>query len=121
MTGSTGLAGSSTNKYEAFHAALTEGILRCFYRVYNQLRYGFLEKVYVSALKYELVKNGYKEGTQKKIEVFYGGKRVCEYYEDLVVNDLVALELKLLRAFVMSMQSNCWIIYGLPKVKLGFF
>ena len=82
------------DKYEALHADLTDGILRCYYKVYNQLRYGFLEKVYENALKYELEKNGYKVETQKKIEVYYDGNRVGEYYADLIVNDLVILELK---------------------------
>jgi len=76
------------------HSDLTDKILSCFYDVYNQLRYGFLEKVYENALKYELEKRGFKVESQKKIEVFYDGQRVGEYYADLVVDDLVIIELK---------------------------
>lgn len=76
------------------HSDLTDKILSCFYDVYNRLRYGFLEKVYENALKYELEKRGFKVESQKKIEVFYDGQRVGEYYADLVVDDLVIIELK---------------------------
>jgi len=76
------------------HSELTEKIIGCFYDVYNQLRYGFLEKVYENALKYELEKHGLKVETQKKIEVFYEGIRVGEYYADLLVNGQVIVELK---------------------------
>ena len=76
------------------HSDLTDKTLSCFYDVYNRLRYGFLEKVYENALKYELEKRGFKVESQKKIEVFYDGQRVGEYYADLVVDDLVIIELK---------------------------
>ncbi len=41
------------------HGELTDGIIRCFYKVYNKLGYGFLEKVYENALKIELEKLGF--------------------------------------------------------------
>ena len=76
------------------HSDLTNSILRCFYAVYNTLRYGFLEKVYENALQHELGKNGLHVVPQKKIQVFYDNQLVGEYYADLVVNDLVIVELK---------------------------
>jgi len=36
------------------HKDITDKILRAFYNVYNELGYGFLEKVYENALSYEL-------------------------------------------------------------------
>lgn len=76
------------------HAELTKGIIGCFYKVYNTLKYGFLEEVYENALKQELVKAGHKVESQKRINVYYGGEVVGEYYADLVVDDKVILELK---------------------------
>jgi GxxExxY protein len=76
------------------HSDLTDKIIGCFFTVYNQLRYGFLERVYENALKYELEKKGFKVEPQKRIEVFYDGIRVGEYYADLLVNDLIIVELK---------------------------
>jgi GxxExxY protein len=40
------------------HKDLTDRIIKAFYVVYNNLGYGFLEKVYVNALLFELRKMG---------------------------------------------------------------
>ncbi len=79
---------------ELLHKDLTEKIIRCFYNVYNELGFGFLEKVYERALSIELENANLKVESQKKIEVFYKGQRVGFYIADLVVNDNVILELK---------------------------
>ena len=79
---------------EYLHKELTSEIIGCFYDVYNELGFGFLEKVYENALKYELEKNGLKVEKQKPIKVFYDGVKVGEYFADLIVNDTVILELK---------------------------
>ena len=36
------------------HEELTKSILKIFYNVYNELGYGFLERVYQNSLFYEL-------------------------------------------------------------------
>ena len=41
------------------HKEITSKIISCFYKVYNELGYGFLEKVYENALKIELENNEY--------------------------------------------------------------
>ena len=66
----------------------------CAFRVYNELGNGFLEKVYENALVHELRKNGLQAEAQKKIEVYYDGVCVGEYFADVVVNHRVILELK---------------------------
>ena len=50
---------------------LNSEIIKRFYMVYNILGYGFLEKVYEKALKYELGKAGLLVESQKPINVFY--------------------------------------------------
>ena len=79
---------------EYLHKALTSEIIGCFYDVYNKLGYGFLEKVYENALKYELEKKGLKVEKQKSITVFYDEIKVGEYFADLIVDDAIILELK---------------------------
>ena len=76
------------------HKELTGSILKLFYEVYNELGYGFLEKVYQNALYNELKNNGFKVESQKQIKVYYKNIEVGEYYADLIVNDKVILELK---------------------------
>lgn len=76
------------------HADLTEQIIKSFYKVYNTLGYGFLEKVYENALAFELGKNGLIVKTQKNIKVFYEGQEVGDYFADMFINDIVIIELK---------------------------
>jgi hypothetical protein len=35
------------NRVDLIHAELTETVIGAFYEVYNELRYGFLEQIYV--------------------------------------------------------------------------
>jgi len=79
---------------ELLHKELTGAILKLFYEVYNELGYGFLERVYQNAMYYELKANGYKVEAQKRITVFYKDIIVGEYFADLIVDDSVILELK---------------------------
>lgn len=72
----------------------TSAILKCFYKVYNTLGYGFLEKVYENALYYELINNGMVCSKQVPITVYYEGIRFGDYYADIVVENDIILELK---------------------------
>ncbi len=58
------------------HEEITNKIIKGFYKVYNTLGYGFLEKVYENALFFELKKEGLYVEKQKKIEVYYLGQLV---------------------------------------------
>ena len=53
------------------HEKLTEIVLRSYYKVYNTLGHGFLEKVYENAMLIELKKNGMTAVAQKNIKVYY--------------------------------------------------
>ena len=68
--------------------------MEVYYKVYNTLGYGFLEKVYENAMCIELRKRGFKVQQQQAIEVFYEEENVGEYFADIIVNDTVILELK---------------------------
>ena len=76
------------------HEEITEPIIKAYYKVYNSLGYGFLEKVYENALAIELANSGLSAVQQKNINVFYEGNLVGEYYADVIVNGLVIVELK---------------------------
>ena len=67
---------------ELLHEELTNAIIKTFYEVYNELGYGFLEKVYQNSLYLELRNKGYKVEAQKRISVYYKGIEVGEYYAD---------------------------------------
>ncbi len=85
---------------------LTNGILKAFYDVYNELGYGFLEKVYQNSLFIELKARGFQVEAQKQIRVKYKGHEVGEYYADIVVNGLVILELKAAECLVKEFEAQ---------------
>jgi GxxExxY protein len=76
------------------HQELTGEILKAFYDVYNELGYGFLERVYQNAMFFELQSRGFSVEAQKKITVYYKDLPVGDYFADIIVNDIVILELK---------------------------
>ena len=76
------------------HEEITEQIIKAFYKVYNTLGYGFLERVYLNALYLELVDAGFKVEKNKKVLVYYNGKVVGDYCSDLTVEDIIICELK---------------------------
>jgi GxxExxY protein len=76
------------------HRELTEKIIQAFYKVYNTLGYGFLEKVYHNALLIELGKMGLECESQFPIKVIYDNCQVGEYYADIIVEQSVIIENK---------------------------
>lgn len=80
------------------HSDITEQIIKAFYKVYNTLGYGFLEKVYENALTIELKQQGLSVFQQAPIKVYYSGQLVGEYFADLLVEDKVIVELKAVEA-----------------------
>ena len=91
---------------ELLHEELTNVIIKTFYEVYNELGYGFLEKVYQNSLYLELKNKGYKVEAQKKILVYYKGIEVGEYYADLLVEDVIILELKATECIVKDFENQ---------------
>ena len=76
------------------HGETTERIICAFYKVYNTLGYGFLEKVYENALAMELRNQGMDVAVQRNVKVFYEGEEVGDYYADMIVDGSVIVELK---------------------------
>ena len=81
----------NTDNYK--HSEITEKIIKAFYKVYNTLGYGFLEKVYVNSLLIELRSMGLSVKKQAQIKVYYEDIEVGEYFvEECVILELKALE-----------------------------
>ena len=77
---------------------LTERVIGCAFTVSNTLGCGFLEKVYENALAHELRKAGLKAEQQHGIAVHYDGHVVGQYAADLLVEGILLVELKAVRA-----------------------
>ncbi len=69
------------------HADITEKILGCFYNVYNQLGYGFLEKIYENSLMIEFKMMSLFCMQQSAIKVYYAETEVGNYFADILVEN----------------------------------
>ena len=76
------------------HSDLSERILNAFYKVYNKLGYGFLEKVYENAIMIELRKSGLNCRQQQGVVVYYDNEEVGYYNADIIVENKIIVELK---------------------------
>jgi GxxExxY protein len=87
---------------------LTEKIISIYYKVYNELGYGFLEKVYHNTLLIEFQRNGLEYENKKQLKVFYSGNDVGEYFPDIIINQLVIIEIK--ASEVLVYENECQLI-----------
>lgn len=78
---------------------VTEQIIGSAFAVYNQLCYGFLEKVYKNAMQVELIERGLQCETESQIKIHYKGVIVGYYFADLLVNQSVIVELKIAKEY----------------------
>ncbi|MFN8428825.1 MAG: GxxExxY protein [Spirosomataceae bacterium] len=76
------------------HDDITQRVIKTFFQVYNELGYGFLEKVYQNSFYLALREEGLEVETQKRIDVWFRGNKVGEYYADLILENLVIIEIK---------------------------
>ena len=76
------------------HSDITSLIIKAFYKVYNHLGYGFLEKVYQNSLLIELRRLNLDCQPLYPIDVFYEKLKVGFYIADIIVNNCVIIEIK---------------------------
>lgn len=88
------------------HSEITDVIIKAYYLVYNELGYGFLEKVYERALLFELRSKGLMCESQIPIKVYYKGFEMGDYYADLIVENTVIIELKAAEVLVMEHEAQ---------------
>ena len=67
------------------HSELTEQVIGIFYEVYNELGFGFLEKVYEEAMAISLKEHGLAVQQQAPVPVWFHGQTIGSYDADLVV------------------------------------
>jgi len=79
----------------------------CAFTVLNTLGVGFLEKVYENALALELRAAGLAVAQQFGMRVCYRDVVVAEYCADLLVEDLLLVELKSVKALDDAHRIQC--------------
>ena len=73
---------------------LTAKIIAACYQVHNDLGPGFVERIYLNALKVALKKLGLEYQEEKEFEVLFDKEKIGKFRVDFVVENKVILELK---------------------------
>jgi GxxExxY protein len=92
---------------DAGPSAATERIIGCAFTVANTLGIGFAEKVYENALAHEMRKRGLAVVQQRGIAVRYDDVVVGDYAADLLIEDRVIVELKVVRSLGDEHAAQC--------------
>jgi GxxExxY protein len=85
--------------HELVHKELSEAVIGAAMKVLNTLRPGLDEKLYERALVIELRKRGHKIDQQRQFPVYYEGENIGTLMPDLIVDDLVIADPKVVTAF----------------------
>jgi GxxExxY protein len=81
------------------HRELSESIIGAAMKVLNTLKPGLAEKAYENALVVELTKRGHTVQQQRRFEVRYEGVLVDSFVPDLIVEDAVIADTKVVSQF----------------------
>ncbi len=98
---------------------LSGAVIGFGFTVLNTLGAGFLEKIYENALARELREAGLAVVQQKGVRVMYRGAAVGEYFADLVVEDLLLVELKAVKALEETHRAQCVNYLKATGLRLG--
>jgi len=96
----------NTDYEDIKYKALTEKIIKIFYKIYNTLGYGFLEKVYENAMMIEFKREDIPAYSQYAIKVFYEDEIIGEYFADILVDDKIIVEIKATRNIALEHEAQ---------------
>ena len=102
--------------FQGLHSDITREIIGLFYRVSNDLGFGFVESVYRRSLLIAIRSAGFQAEEEVPIPVFYKGQSVGIFYADIVVENLVVLELK--AADLITKQFEAQLLHYLRSSKM---
>ena len=81
------------------HEELSGAIIGVAMEVLNELKPGLDEKLYERAMTIELKRRGHEITVQKSFPVFYRGELIGNLLPDLIVNDAVIVDPKVVSCF----------------------
>ena len=84
---------------ELIHKELSEALIGAAMKVLNTLKPGLDEKLYERALVIELRKQAHKVEQQRQFPVHYEGEHIGTLVPDLIVDELVIADTKVVTAF----------------------
>ena len=98
---------------------MTDKIVGVFYDVYNELGHGFLESTYAEALGVALEESGLSAAREVPVPVWFRGKKVGQYYADMIVEGLILLELKAARTLESAHEAQLLHYLRATDVEVG--
>ena len=98
---------------------LTEKIIEIFYRVYNKLGYGFLEKVYENAMMKEFKTADIPAVSQYAINVVYEDEIIGEYFADILVDNKVIVEIKAAKSLAIENEAQLLNYLKATEIEVG--
>jgi len=101
------------------HQELTQTIIGIFYDVYNELGFGFLEKIYEEAMARVLKAKGIDVQQQAAVPVSFRGEKIGSYEADLVVAKSVLVELKACKALDSSHEAQLLHYLRSTEIEIG--
>jgi GxxExxY protein len=101
------------------HSDLTEKIIGIFYDVYNELGYGFLESTYSEALVVAFGEARLTAAREVPVPVWFRGRKVGQYYADMMIEGVVLLELKATRSLDSSHEAQLLHYLRATDVEVG--
>jgi GxxExxY protein len=84
------------------HEKLSEDVIGAAMKVLNALKPGLDEKLYENALIIELAQRGHRIDQQKFFPVCYEGRHIGTLVPDLIIDDVVIVDPKVVTAFTDS-------------------
>lgn len=90
-----------------------------FYDVYNELGYGFLESTYAEAMVIALNQSGLRAIREVPVPVWFRGKKVGQYFTDIVVENAVLLELKAARSLEPAHEAQLLHYLRATEIEVG--
>jgi GxxExxY protein len=101
------------------HSEATDKIIGIFYDVYNELGHGSLESTYAQALVVALEESGLSTAREVPVPVWFHGKKVGQYYADLVVDGIVLIELKAARTLESAHEAQLLHYLRATEIEVG--
>ena len=109
----------NTDLQDLKYKELTEKIIEIFYRVYNKLGYGFLEKVYENAMMIEFKKKRIAATSQSPIKVLYEKQVIGEYFADILVDEKVIVEIKASKSLALEHEAQLLNYLKATNIEVG--
>ena len=101
------------------HEVLTEKLIGTFYTLYNELGHGFLESIYQRGYAFMLADAGLTFVEQSPVCVKHRGRDLGEFKIDLLVDGLVLVELKAVKALEAAHEKQVYNYLKATDIEVG--